>query len=71
MCAICQHTPCLRRCPNADIPVFDICRRCGNDIERGDSYAEINGENICENCLNSMKTRQILALFDVYIQEAS
>ncbi|MBR3740995.1 MAG: hypothetical protein IKN04_11175 [Clostridia bacterium] len=70
MCAVCYHSPCLRRCPNADIPVFDVCGRCGNDIEHGDRYAQIDGKPICENFLDNMTLSQILDLFDTCLEEA-
>ena len=42
MCDICQHSPCLSRCPNAPEPekVYQ-CEHCGEDIIEGEEYIEI------------------------------
>lgn len=51
MCDICQHNPCLSRCPNAPEPAKVYrCEFCGEDIVEGEEYIEIGGNYYHEDC---------------------
>lgn len=52
MCDVCRQTPCHPRCPNAEIPIFDLCEKCGAKIYDGDDYFEVDGNNYCEDCVS-------------------
>lgn len=51
MCEICGHIPCHPRCPNADedTPVKS-CNHCSEDIYENDTYYQIDGLDLCEDC---------------------
>lgn len=52
MCEICNQNPCHPRCPNAPEPkVVKICFLCGEFIQEGDEYFEIEGESYCCDCI--------------------
>lgn len=56
MCEICRMSPCHSRCPNApDTPVCK-CEICGENIYAGEVMYVIEGENICENCIDRGRT---------------
>jgi hypothetical protein len=52
MCELCQSTPCVTGCPNADELAF-YCDVCGGEIYKGEDYYHINGEDWCEDCTES------------------
>lgn len=51
MCDICQHNPCLSRCPNSPEPekVYQ-CECCGEDIVEGEEYIKIYDNYYHEDC---------------------
>jgi len=52
MCDECHRNPCHPRCPNAiEPPVIETCDNCNGDIHVGETYYEIDGETICEECI--------------------
>ena len=60
MCELCQHHPCITRCPNYEEKPVCCCDICGEDIFAGDVYYEIKVEgfvtqNICEDCIEDSK----------------
>ncbi len=63
MCSICHQTPCHPRCPNApEPPAVATCRRCGEDIVLGDEYANIDGSDYCEGCIDDMPYCELVPL---------
>jgi hypothetical protein len=56
MCEICHHTPCVGGCPNAPepIPVYE-CAWCEKPILVGDEYYDINGDRICDECIQGCR----------------
>ena len=58
MCVECSTSGlrCLgSSCPNRNVPVY-YCDDCGDEIE-GDVY-EVDGEELCEDCLKNMFRRK-------------
>ena len=52
MCDICRMIPCDDRCPNAPERVYyGKCKRCGDPIDFGDKFYEIEGNNYCTFCV--------------------
>lgn len=53
-CPVCGYTNSHRpECPeyqNSDN--YCLCTECGKPIYNGESYYEINGEKLCEDCMN-------------------
>ncbi|HBS60920.1 MAG TPA: hypothetical protein DEA44_16860 [Firmicutes bacterium] len=45
------------------------CFHCGGDLFAGSYVAEINGQMYCEACLGKMQLYELLALFDVTLEE--
>lgn len=66
MCDICRRHPCHPSCPNAPEPekVF-TCSGCGESIAVGDKYIEVDGDVLCEPCIDSMDSKELLELFGV------
>lgn len=63
MCSICHQNPCLPRCPNAEEPkAVHMCKRCGEDIIKGDLFFRIGDEYYCEDCLEEMPVVEVLSL---------
>lgn len=49
--------PCLgASCPNRNVEVY-YCDRCGAEI--GDDLFEVDGEDLCEDCLKEMFRKEI------------
>ena len=47
--------PCIgSSCPNRNVPIY-YCDKCGCEID-GDVY-EVDGEELCEDCLKDMFRR--------------
>ena len=47
--------PCLgSSCPNRNVPVY-YCDKCGEEIEE---IYEVDGEELCEDCLKDMFRRK-------------
>ena len=42
-------------CPNRNVPVY-YCDKCGEEIE--DDIYEVDGEELCEECLKEMFRRK-------------
>ena len=55
MCKICLQTPCLSQCPNAMPVIVHECTLCGGEIYLGDTYYDIEGKPICEECINEAR----------------
>ena len=51
MCEECLQYPCHPRCPNAVIPVACHCDVCDAEILDGEEMYDIDGMNVCENCI--------------------
>jgi hypothetical protein len=54
MCSICLQYPCDVRCPNArpnHKRVIKICYECGEEIDEGEEYYALNGEDWCVPCV--------------------
>lgn len=61
MCALCRKTPCDSRCPNAPEPTpIAICISCEEGIYSGDKYLDLTEGAICENCVDSMRGKELL-----------
>lgn len=56
MCSECRQNPCHPACPNAPEPkpAF-ICDICDEGIYNGEPYYSINGNIICESCIDSCR----------------
>ena len=51
MCAICMKSPCDSRSPNApEPPAVYTCKSCGESIEVGEEYFELDGDHYHDNC---------------------
>lgn len=70
MCEICLHSPCLRGCPNEEIPVAGTCDHCGDDLAVGDKYVDLYGYHVCENCIDNMTVSDILEILDLSFETA-
>ena len=61
MCAICHHTPCDPRCPNApDPPAVYTCKWCGESIVDGEEYIELDGEQYHTECFEDAAVEILL-----------
>lgn len=69
MCDICLHSPCLHGCPNETIATFGVCSVCGEGIPIGDEYADIDGDWICERCIDDMTKKELLEYLGYSIKE--
>ena len=52
MCEFCRQYPCNASCPYNDIEIATSCDICGWAIVKGDIYYEVDGNEICENCIS-------------------
>lgn len=52
MCKICLQTPCPPQCPNYEPQIAHHCAYCDQEIYVGDTYYEIEGKAICEECID-------------------
>ena len=61
MCSECRQYPCSSRCPNApeEKPVLscDICWK--NKIYAGDTYYDLDGLIVCEDCMINSKKEAV------------
>lgn len=65
MCKECYQNPCSYNCPNykgEDVELKISCDWCEEDIYLYEKYYNIDGYNICENCINEQK--RILSMWD-------
>lgn len=52
-CVGCCSLPCLgMTCPNVDIPVF-YCDVCNQEIDSSDGVYEVEGKDLCLECLKN------------------
>ena len=71
MCYGCRKIVCDSRCPDAPEPkTIGKCKECGNGIQLGEEYAEIDGRKYHYDCLDYFSTRQWLELFDIDVETA-
>ena len=70
MCAICQHSECVPRCPNYTPAKVYRCDDCHEDICEGEEYVDINGKHIHLDCLEGKSMKDVLKLFDCNISVA-
>lgn len=55
MCYDCYSFPCEDRCPNVPKKEYQvICGECEDGLCVDEKYIEIEGESICEACLDEM-----------------
>lgn len=69
MCDICLHSPCLRGCPNEEIPVYGVCRHCGDGIPVGSRYVDLGGDRLCEDCAGNMTLSELLEYLGYSLEE--
>ncbi|WP_278941171.1 hypothetical protein [Anaerotruncus colihominis] len=63
MCLICHMIRCPSGCPNAsDPPTVTTCQRCKEPIVPGDEYANIDGVDYCEACIDDMPYCELIPL---------
>ncbi len=56
MCDICQHWPCVPRCPNYKMPKTGIrCMFCGEEIQYGEPFLEFTMGQSCIRCAEDKK----------------
>lgn len=64
MCAICGLSPCSPRCPNAsDPPAVLYCSKCGSAIRGGEEYVSLGDADVCEGCIDSLSTKEIIEMY--------
>ena len=50
MCEICHRTPCLNRCPNAEVIIRGYCEMCGEELrEDYEYYTDNEGNKFCSD----------------------
>ena len=69
MCDICLHSPCLHGCPNEEIPVYGVCRHCGDGIPVGSRYVDLGGNRLCEDCAGNMTLSELLEYLGYSLEE--
>ena len=52
MCEFCRSYPCDVSCPYSDVEAVTSCDLCRTGIVSGDTYYIIDGNEICENCID-------------------
>ena len=52
MCEFCYQYPCNIACPNSDEEAVTSCDLCRTGIVSGDTYYIVDGNEICENCID-------------------
>lgn len=63
MCEICGLSPCSPRCPNAyDPPAALHCSKCGSAIRDGEEYVSFVDMDVCEDCIDSLSTKEIIEM---------
>lgn len=70
MCAICQHSKCVPRCPNYEPAKVYHCDDCREDICEGEEYVEINGKYIHLECLKGKSLTELIELFSCTVSVA-
>ena len=71
MCSICLQTPCDSRCPNASgMKGIHTCSACGEEIFEGDKYLEVDGEFVCEECINEMPRAELIEMLGEELKTA-
>lgn len=71
MCYGCPKMVCDCRCPDAPEPqTIGTCQECGDGIQIGEEYAEINGVKYHLECLEDMPTKKLLEMLDVGVETA-
>ncbi|HIZ55155.1 MAG TPA: DUF2175 domain-containing protein [Firmicutes bacterium] len=71
MCELCGHVPCHPRCPNA-IHLHGIyrCTACKENIVDGDEFVYIDDSYYHLECLEAMRTKQVLKICGYETREA-
>lgn len=63
MCMECRQNPCHPRCPNAHPEVVGVCKKCKEEITRGEMFVEdTNGNIYCEYCVDDMTPREVMEI---------
>lgn len=58
MCEVCLTSPCNPRCPNAPEPeMIYICVSCGEGIEEGEDFFELDDGYYHEDCFRDDAVR--------------
>ena len=63
MCTVCGLSPCSPRCPNASDPAAVLyCSKCGAAIAEGEEYVSLGDMDVCESCIESLSTKEIIEI---------